>query len=489
MGNQHLMTLTYAGRDLVVPHFTEGVEGKVGDIIFSRVVAGDDILGDDTDLRALTEIQSPKLEMPVTACELKEYNGERAAYLEAALQSMKLEKGFRVRIIGIYATDPYTGLEILYAVSYFPRVKTVTTDENGNTTTLIEETGEWMPAIGEARLVDTLYTVITVIGQAENVICNIVDDIVHVTIKEFRDHINDKNPHPNMPHLNGQKNGNVDYFLGQNTNDDNFYKVPFANVIKQILPETVSKIGISGDATGTVTTNNATGKTDIKLTNISATRLKTPRRISITGSGSGSAWFDGTENITITLSGVNASTLGGRSLTYILDQISNIQTVVNNMDDGLPVGTILPYAGDINNIPVGWHLCDGKDGTPDLRDRFLMGWGGNAAGKPIEAGLPNIKGRSPHSFGRSGGGGFHVGLIHVSGGTGVFKKQNNYGTSSAAILDSAVPITAGTPYLDFDASLSNSIYGKSDTVQPPAYTVYYIIKTGVTAAAEGGETT
>jgi hypothetical protein len=30
--------------------------------------------------------------------------------------------------------------------------------------------------------------------------------------------------------------------------------------------------------------------------------------------------------------------------------------------------------------------------------------------------------------------------------------------------------------LYFDASKSNSIYGKSDTVQPPAFVVYYIMK-------------
>jgi hypothetical protein len=28
----------------------------------------------------------------------------------------------------------------------------------------------------------------------------------------------------------------------------------------------------------------------------------------------------------------------------------------------------------------------------------------------------------------------------------------------------------------FDASRSNAIYGKSNTVQPPAYTVYYIMR-------------
>ena len=42
-----------------------------------------------------------------------------------------------------------------------------------------------------------------------------------------------------------------------------------------------------------------------------------------------------------------------------------------------PVGTILPYIGDLSKIPYGWALCDGKNGTPDLRDRFLTGTGLN----------------------------------------------------------------------------------------------------------------
>lgn len=33
------------------------------------------------------------------------------------------------------------------------------------------------------------------------------------------------------------------------------------------------------------------------------------------------------------------------------------------------------WSGAINNIPFGWLLCDGSNGTPDLRDRFIVGAG------------------------------------------------------------------------------------------------------------------
>ena len=29
--------------------------------------------------------------------------------------------------------------------------------------------------------------------------------------------------------------------------------------------------------------------------------------------------------------------------------------------------------GSTNAIPQGWALCDGQNGTPDLRDRFVIG--------------------------------------------------------------------------------------------------------------------
>ena len=41
----------------------------------------------------------------------------------------------------------------------------------------------------------------------------------------------------------------------------------------------------------------------------------------------------------------------------------------------VPKGTILPWYGKISEIPEGFFLCNGKNGTPDLRDKFLVGAG------------------------------------------------------------------------------------------------------------------
>ena len=36
-------------------------------------------------------------------------------------------------------------------------------------------------------------------------------------------------------------------------------------------------------------------------------------------------------------------------------------------------GVIVMWSGAISVVPPGWGLCDGTQGTPDLRDRFVVG--------------------------------------------------------------------------------------------------------------------
>ncbi len=41
----------------------------------------------------------------------------------------------------------------------------------------------------------------------------------------------------------------------------------------------------------------------------------------------------------------------------------------------IPPGTILMWSGAVDQVPHGWALCNGTGGTPDLRDRFIVGAG------------------------------------------------------------------------------------------------------------------
>ena len=46
---------------------------------------------------------------------------------------------------------------------------------------------------------------------------------------------------------------------------------------------------------------------------------------------------------------------------------------------GVPVGGIIMWSGATNNIPSGWALCDGNNGTPNLQDKFIVGAGSSYA--------------------------------------------------------------------------------------------------------------
>lgn len=45
----------------------------------------------------------------------------------------------------------------------------------------------------------------------------------------------------------------------------------------------------------------------------------------------------------------------------------------------VPQGGIIMWSGSVASIPAGWALCNGSNGTPDLRDRFVIGAGGTRA--------------------------------------------------------------------------------------------------------------
>ena len=87
----------------------------------------------------------------------------------------------------------------------------------------------------------------------------------------------------------------------------------------------------------------------------------------------------------------------GETLPRFSYKLSKL-TTDKGSSNGVPAGTILPWYGDKANIPNGFVLCNGQNGTPDLRDRFLVGAGsayslgakgGEATHKLVEAELPS----------------------------------------------------------------------------------------------------
>ena len=95
-------------------------------------------------------------------------------------------------------------------------------------------------------------------------------------------------------------------------------------------------------------------------------------------------------------------------------------------------------------------------------------WGASdtyPAGTTVEAGVPNIKGTAIF---RPYNSQYKTGVLWGSTGAFSYKQDNTEISESIAVSDFA---THNQTFY-FDASASNSIYGASNTVQPPAYCTY-----------------
>ncbi len=80
----------------------------------------------------------------------------------------------------------------------------------------------------------------------------------------------------------------------------------------------------------------------------------------------------------------------------------------------IPSGSIIQWFGSIGSIPSGFVLCDGNNGTPDLRNKFIVGAGDTYA-------VDETGGNIEHTHGFVGDGHNHtiLGGSGVQGGVGI----------------------------------------------------------------------
>ena len=109
------------------------------------------------------------------------FGGGGTCILRFQVQNLNLAEGFWAREIGLFARDPDTHAEVLYAYK-----------NNGALSSYI--TGG-----DSAVAINLIVTLITVIDQATNVTAIVDANLLFVTESEFVDHVLSSNPHPNIP--------------------------------------------------------------------------------------------------------------------------------------------------------------------------------------------------------------------------------------------------------------------------------------------------
>lgn len=84
--------------------------------------------------------------------------------------------------------------------------------------------------------------------------------------------------------------------------------------------------------------------------------------------------------VTVNETNIAANT---EEIKNINEKITNIKTNITALQDAMPVGSIIMFSGKAEEIPSGWAVCDGTNGTPNLIDRFILGstYAGGMGGK------------------------------------------------------------------------------------------------------------
>lgn len=103
-------------------------------------------------------------------------------------------------------------------------------------------------------------------------------------------------------------------------------------------------------------TNIATNKTNIAANTTEITKLKSRVTVNET-------------NIKTNTTNIAANTA---EIKNINEKITNIKTNITALQDAMPVGSIIMFNGKAEEIPSGWAICNGENGTPNLLDRFIL---------------------------------------------------------------------------------------------------------------------
>jgi microcystin-dependent protein len=201
--------------------------------------------------------------------------------------------------------------------------------------------------------------------------------------------------------------------------------------------------------------------------------------------GNGSTWVAESGNTVLQSIGVTATA----TELNVLDGITATTAELNTLDGIAPAGAgfgfvpqggIIMWSGSVASVPSGWFLCNGSNGTPDLRNRFVVGAGdsyavgatGGADSVTLtEAQMP----AHTHTF---------SGTTNTTGAHTHDVPNGNSGGGSTVILNgnsrsndrNTATTSAGDHSHTFSGTTASTGGGTSHENRPPYYALAYIMK-------------
>lgn len=129
---------------------------------FTRVGLGDSLLPNGAILGDMTALISPQKTLPIKDIAVI---GDGTSRIRVLISNTDLSVGFFIREIGVFALDPDDG-EILYSIVN------------------VGNEADFIPAKGGPVAVEQILDLITIVGNAENVVA-IIDEGAYITRREF----------------------------------------------------------------------------------------------------------------------------------------------------------------------------------------------------------------------------------------------------------------------------------------------------------------
>jgi hypothetical protein len=255
-----------------------------------------------------------------------------------------------------------------------------------------------------------------------------------------------------------------------------------------------SNYDIIDTALGGVTSLNATSASGVVT--LTSTQYR-PLVINITGtltanvdyripSGVGGQWI--VRNATTGPHTITISSAGGGSALVIpqgaIDTVYSDGTSIRTSKtvDVIPSGLISMWSGSIASIPLGWALCDGSSGTPDLRDRFVIGAGSTHTPGATGGSKDAIAVAHTHAATSSVTDPGHNHAVRVPGsGYNIAIASSSFGVAGANSTGSVSLrgnsyLTTDTTGISVATTVNSAGSSGTDANLPPYYALAYIMK-------------